>query len=230
MGRFHCAALLLMAFLIAVSIHTQRPSGTVAAASLLQRSLGKFVANYGSLEAAAVGSLFAAEAQGGVATVEGCQTVLVRNFRVTGPTLLDALQSIIKTDPQYRWEVRDDAVDLLPVGPAPPLLSVQIKQFDSKDATTLTDAASLLLQTPEIREVEAKLGFNKNINSVQLGPYAVPPPGESRQPERLLAVRLQNVTALDALNAIVRAHGHSVWVYREWHCRKSNGFRIRFVE
>ena len=53
-------------------------------------------------------------------------------------------------------------------------------------------------------------------------PGAPPPPK--------LNVRLQDVTLLEALNALVRAHEHGLWMYREIHCNSTNHFDIKFTE
>jgi hypothetical protein len=163
---------------------------------------------------------------GGAAMIQGCAEPSNSAVRFHGSTLGEFLEAIVTADPDYRWEVKDGAVNLLPARGVPDLLTVRIGAFDSEDATSVTTAKSFLLALPEVRKRQSELGFNQAISGS--GFHGVPPPGTP--PPARLDVHLQDVTLLEALNALVRANKHGLWIYREIHCDSTNHFDINFTE
>jgi len=141
-------------------------------------------------------------------------------------TLRELLENIVTADPEYRWEVNEGVVNLLPVKGVPELLTLRIAAFDSGDATDVTTAKTFLFALPEVRKRAAELGFDQAIYGSGLS--GIPPAGTPPPPK--LNVRLQDVTLLEALNALVRAHNHGLWMYRETHCESSKHFDIKFTE
>jgi len=43
-----------------------------------------------------------------------------------------------------------------------------------------------------------------------------------------LNVHLRDVTLLDALNAVLRAAQHGLWIYRETHCKSENTYMVYY--
>ena len=165
-------------------------------------------------------------AAGGAVITQGCAEPSNSVVRPQGTTLREVLNEIVTTDPDYGWEVKDGVVNLLPAKGVPDLLTLRIDAFDSGDATSVTTATTFLFALPEVRKRAAELGFDQAIYGS--GPYAVPPGAPPAR--KLLYVRLQDVTLLEALNALVRAHKHGLWIYREIHCKSTNHFDINFTE
>ena len=158
--------------------------------------------------------------------MHGCEKPSDSEVRFHEGTLREALEAIVTADPEYRWEMNDGVVNLLPSRGVPDLLAVRISAFDSGDATNVTTAKAFLLALPEVRKRATELGFDQAI--LESGFHGVPPPGAPPPPK--LDVRLQNVTLLDALNALVRANRHGLWIYRETHCESTKHFDISFTE
>ena len=165
-------------------------------------------------------------AAGGAVITQGCEEPSDSIVRFQGSTLREVLDDIITADPDYRWEVKDGVVNLIPAKGVPDLLTLRIDAFDSGDATSVTTAKTFLFALPEVRKRAVELGFDQAIYGSGL--YAVPP--GARPARKLLNVRLQDVTLLEALNALVRTHKHGLWIYREIHCKSINHFDINFTE
>lgn len=224
----------LSAFSLTVfaSAHNQLPPGASHTQNLLDSNIGNihfdnasapFIFNYALIQAAV---------PGGIVDVSGCPNgpKPVYSFAFADARLRDVLEAIAKHDPLDRWTVENGVVNLLPVKGTPALLDTRIGKFDSKDAATPNEAASLLAQSPEVEQAEKRLGL-KNPFHIQVGlgvarKYGSPIP----KPRSPLALHLRNVTFLDALNALVRAKGSGVWMYREWHCSANNGYSVTFSE
>jgi hypothetical protein len=145
--------------------------------------------------------------------------------RFKGSTLREVLDDIVTADPDYGWEVKDGVVNLLPAKGVPDLLTLRISAFDSGDATSVRTAETFLFALPEVRKRAEELGFDQAIYGSALSAIA---PGAPPAPK--LNVRLQDVTLLEALNALVRAHKHGLWIYYETHCKSTNHFDINFTE
>ncbi len=165
---------------------------------------------------------------GGVAWEKACSPSSLPPLYATGNTLDESLNSIVKADARYRWIRRDGVVNLIPKRGIPLFLRTRIRRFDSKGATNGTSAASSLLRLPEVRKAELALRIDTRLNHIPLGLMPGPTPGKQPSKPRELNIHLRNTTLFGALNSIVRAEGHGVWLYREWHCNGRHGFDISF--
>lgn len=198
---------------------------------LLQKEIGRVDLKQGMLIYAVERTLTAANVPDGVAVVHGCEGEPSRDLPVFGPTLRDALTAIQKVAPDYKWHVTGGVVNVAPRGGFPPLLRTYLREFDSKDASNLTWAASLLIGAPEVGEAKSRLGFIEAPNEIEVGLGMGPKNGTPPAPrERPLAVRCQGCTISEALNAMVRARGHGLWVYDERHCGGISTFHIAFSD
>jgi hypothetical protein len=205
--------------------HQQQAGKPEAEAELLMRPV-KLPSSPLSVNSAFQLAMLSSGAPGGEALTEGCaepSDSAVRPQNVG--TLRDVLEDIVTADPEYRWEVKDGVVNLIPSQRVPDLLTLRISAFDTGDATSVTTAKTFLFGLPEVRKRAAELGFDQAIYGSGLGDVA---PGAPPPPK--LNVRLQDVTLLEALNALVRAHEHGLWMYREIHCNSTNHFDIKFTE
>ena len=73
-------------------------------------------------------ALNAAHVPGGIITRTTCGAEERRDLTPLGPTLRDALDSIVVANPQYRWYLDKDAVNLVPSSDEPTLLDVVIAE------------------------------------------------------------------------------------------------------
>ena len=214
--------LLLGAFPVAG--HQEQPGKPAAEAELLMRP-----ANVGpsplSVNSAIQLAILRSGAAGGAVITQGCAEPSDNIVRFQGSTLREVLDDIVTADPDYGWEVKDGVVNLMPAKGVPDLLTLRIGAFDTGDATSITSAKTFLFALPEVRKRAEELGFDQGVTGT--GPYAVVP---GAPPPPKLNVRLQDATLLEALNALVRAHRHGLWIYYETHCKSTNHFDISFTE
>ena len=205
--------------------HQQQPEKPVSEEELLMRPVA-ISPSPTSVNSAFQSAIMAAHAAGGEVLMQGCaepSNSVVRPKE--GSTLRKLLDDIVAADPDYRWEVKDGVVNLLPAKGVPDLLTLRIGAFDSGDARDAITAETFLFALPEVRQRTDELGLdNAGIVHGLHGflPGAPPPPR--------LKVRLKDVTLLEALNALVRANKHGVWIYREIHCESTNHFDISLAE
>jgi hypothetical protein len=204
--------------------HQEQRGKPEAEAELLTRPV-KLPSSPLSVDSALQLAMLTSGAPGGAVITQGCEEPSNSIVRFQGSTLREVLDDIVTADPDYGWEVKDGVVNLIPAKGVPDLLTLRISAFDTGDATSVTTAKTFLFALPEVREREAELGFDQG--GIGTGPYAIVP---GAPPPPKLDVRLQDVTLLEALNALVRAHKHGVWLYYETHCKSNSHFSINFTE
>lgn len=193
---------------------------------LLARPIGVLTSSPMRLSIAFQVLLESARVPGGMILLEGCE-VQDNIIRISGSTLRDGLRSITHGSPSYRWQARDRTVNLVPASGLPPLLKVRLRVFNSREANTMGWAGSLLAQTHEVQQAKIALGLQEAGTHTFLGAM---PPGTLPKPSAPLSIRLEGVTVLQVLNAIVVAHKGGVWLYREIHCGSTNLFDINFTQ
>ncbi|HKV82819.1 MAG TPA: hypothetical protein VJP02_32020 [Candidatus Sulfotelmatobacter sp.] len=231
-SNFLAIVLGVFALTVFASTRNQLPSETSDSQNFMNRNLGNLHFDKTTTPLVFSYALIRAKTPGGIVDVTGCaeKPTLVYSVAFENAKLHDVLDAIVKRNPLDRWTVDGGVVNLLPVKNSPALLGTRISQFDSKNATTLSEAASLLAQSPEVEQAEVKLGLNNPFH-MQLGLGVARKHGSPIPNSTLpLAVHLENATFMDALNALVRAKGSGVWMYREWHCSANNGYSITFAE
>ena len=220
------ATLVLLLGAFPLAGHHEQPGKPETETELLMRPVANLGSSPLSVNLAIQTAILGSGTAGGAVITQGCAEPSDSVVRPQGGTLREVLDDIVTADPDYRWEVKDGVVNLVPVKGVPDLLTLRISVFDSGDATDVRTAETFLFALPEVRQREAELGFDRAILGSGLSsgvPGAAPPPG-------LLNVRLEDVTLLEALNALVRAHRHGVWLYYETHCKSNNHFSINFTE
>lgn len=143
-----------------------------------------------------------------------------------GVTIRQAMDALVTANPGYKWEMKDGAVNLMPLGGVP-LLDTRIAKFQM-DATGLTIGAVLqdLLSLPEVRERQAALGLES-------GTHAGPGGGGGglvlhpilRQPVPL-HINLQNLSLREAFNKVAGISPNGGWIYRETDCSGAKTFTV----
>lgn len=168
----------------------------------------------------------AAGVPGGVAFVQGCTNEPMQKVKPRGDTLREVLDNITREDPKYVWAVKNGVVDLEPRRGVPALLETSFKTYDSANINDPASAVAFLSSSFEVAHAAAELSLTHNVSGSALGGLSRGP----QPPKKPLGVHLRNVTLLEALNAIVRADKHGVWVYREIHCGSVRTYEISVVE
>jgi hypothetical protein len=166
-------------------------------------------------------SLVTAHVPGGIVTIEHCDDRQASQPTLfTSGSLRDSLQEIVKTNPEYQWQLHDGVVNLLPTRDEPALLTVRINRLKMEDAPTIGAILGELFELPEVRDAIAKL---------QLSPGTKVVFGSGSPPREKYTVECRDVTVREALNAIVRAHGRAVWEYKEQRCDGKIVYTVNFI-
>lgn len=162
-------------------------------------------------------SLNLSRAPGGIVTISGCQeNKLKKNWKPHGQTLGEVLKDIVSADSNYKWEMQDDAINLLPTGGEPPLLRTHVGEFSVTTKSSLA-ALSELQNRPEVKEAMISLNLRGGLTIIMYSPS----PTE-------FSVRFKGGTLRQALNAIAVSRGTDIWDYTEIHCGDRNEVTIRF--
>lgn len=114
---------------------------------------------------------------------------------MTGGTLRDALDTLVRSDPRYLWQSMNGVAVVRPVlASADPdnLLNQPVQDIDWQDVTA----------EEALRNVRALIHGSSNVP---------PTPPVSEHDGRRLSVRVRSGSVLDVLNEIVRAHGELMW-------------------
>jgi hypothetical protein len=132
------------------------------------------------------------------------------------------LDSIVALNPDYKWEMDNGAIDVLPKSGLPPLLSVQVRDFViDKAGTSLTSSVDELLSISEVKEALVRLNIHKPDLSLLLWMSDTAP--------HEIKLELHNVTLLKALNEIAKTYGSAVWEYSESDCGGTKSFSITWI-
>jgi hypothetical protein len=228
-GQVRCGSVVLIATWSLTLTVGSDLSNESSDRELLQSEIGLLDLGRAALTYVLERTLLAADVPGGIAVVHGCEGERPHDFPPLGPTLRDGLVAIEKVAPDYEWRATDGVVNVAPASGFPPLVRTPVQQFHSKDTSTLSAAASLLIAQPDVREAMSRLGFREAPDEIEVGLSAVPKHGTPTAPtERPFAVRCRSCKVYDVLNALVRAKAHGVWVYEERRCGGIKTFRIAF--
>ena len=159
---------------------------------------------------------------GGVVMMQGCDqnTPFVYWNAVQG-TIRQALDDFQANNPEYHWELRGGTLDLLPAAGIPPLLAAKIRNFNLQTTDQQTSAGAavgMLMKLPEVQQAATALHISKSMSGGGL--EAVPDyhSGKTAPLPQLVSVQLQDVSLQDALNAVAKAYGHTMWTYWQRSC------------
>jgi len=128
-------------------------------------------------------------------------------FKLSPSTLAlrDVLDAIVRSEPQYEWNIFDGVVNLDPIREQTPLLNTQLGNVTIENATAL-HMVDTIEDAPEIRRASLSLGFANSGAKEYDGPVG----------QTVASIYCHNCSLRDALNEIVRANGRAVWFYREY--------------
>jgi hypothetical protein len=118
-----------------------------------------------------------------------------RSFAWKQATVKDVIESIVKTEPDYRVEIRNDIVRVIPLGLVPErqnFLKVKIKEFEVVNG--YTDLAILKLR--------GIIGSQKH-SGFSIGAE----PGEPK-----ITIKLRNATVADIMDALAYRSTRKIWI------------------
>ena len=139
-----------------------------------------------------------------------------------GSSLREILDSIVKQEPLYRWEVVDGVINFVPVSDRDPffeaLLSTKVANYEPGKWTVKFELRDAIEKTPEVK----KLLDSKHVELAKYRDYNSYP---SIYTERDVDLRMSNTTVRGILNRIVKVSEHKRWSLG-WRKGEKNVFSI----
>jgi hypothetical protein len=138
-------------------------------------------------------------------------------FKPSGQSARDVLNSIIAIVPRYKWSVEDGVINLFPEADYPPLLGHRLSEFKVENASTRSILDALENRT-EVRKRASELGFDgPQIYTVFIGFVDT----------RKYSLSCRDCSVRDVLNRISRLDGSS-WMYAEYWDEGKKKYRFGF--
>lgn len=173
-------------------------------------------------------SLFRANLPGGFFASECYQPKSYKTGLPAKTDIGEVLNFIDKSDSEYKWEVNEGVINLLPSNTTSVLLNLPLKEFKAENVT-VTEALEILLRKPEVRQKKTELNLDRAVfRYYALGTYYEDP--AKRPVEPRFNFNLQNKNFRQILNIIAKKEGHKKWTYVEKHCGTNKEFGVYFVE
>ena len=116
-------------------------------------------------------------------------------FDMTGATVREALDTLVRSDPRYLWQSMNGVIVVRPV-------------LASADPHNLRNQPVRDINWRDVTAEQAFVNVRKLINESSNVPSTF---AGSDHDARLLSIRVQSGSVLDVLNEIVRAHGELMW-------------------
>jgi hypothetical protein len=143
-------------------------------------------------------------------------------FTLSGLTVRQALDEVVRQDENYQWKQANQMIILYPRHGMPDILNTEIGHLEiNEEKYTLSAASDALLQLPEIKARKAQLKLQEGTKYI-IG-------GIDRLEMLKSKVSMVDVTMYEALNAIARVNGSVVWRYAESHCNGENLVNVTWV-
>ena len=172
-------------------------------------------------------ALLNANLPGGVVAVS-CDASPKKYFVAPQSTSLETLLiNLEQTDPNYRWQLDNGVVNLLPRKGMPMLLETPIKKFNVSNVTG-QEALNLLQEKSEVKIKKAELGLDKAVISINKASSLSLDSEQNNTPT--FNLNLKGATFRQILNEIVKAQGRGTWIYTEKHCGNTSTFSVILIE
>ena len=138
-------------------------------------------------------------------------------------SLKEILDSIVKQEPLYRWDLVDGVINLVPIRNRDPffesLLNTAISNYDPGKWTIKFQLRDAIGSTPEVK----KLLESKNVELARYRDYASYP--SIYTPKEPPDLRMSNTTVRGILNRIIKVSEHKSWAIG-WRQGEKNVFSI----
>lgn len=163
---------------------------------------------------------------GGVAELEGCSGVPAVHFTANqGMTIRGVLDGFVVNNPDYKWQLDGDVINLEP-RTGVPLLDARIRDFqvDTTDKQMTAEAILYdLLKLPGVRQRAAELKLKSGVMTGGPGVYT-----ENPQPRAPVPIRitLKDISLREAFDSVVRTYRHTIWIYVQTECNGEKTYVI----
>lgn len=147
----------------------------------------------------------------------------------TGATLADTMKELVKTNPGYKWEVRQGVVELMPEGGLPELLKTRVGHFEIAPSTHKLDAFDVLTHISSLPGIKARatqLGMSTSGFIGCCGPGGGEDLAHAKDKDAPRQIRIGDVSLRDAFDSVVRAYGHFIWIYKESRCNGKTIYEV----
>ena len=161
-------------------------------------------------------SLVTTRAYGGMAIVTDCAKSRVKEWQPDGKSLEETLNDIVAANHNYRWELQNGSIDLLPTSGEPILLQTPIDKFH----ITTTSSLEALNYIMKQKTVQAAMQYLRLRSGLTIINYL----SSSRE----FVIDFKGGSLRDALNTIAAANGTDIWQYKEIHCGDRHEVTIKF--
>jgi hypothetical protein len=220
--HFTASLILLSVSLLAQAGQIEQTRSGVSDVLALQIKLGN--SEYSSTRDSFFYSMLSTRVPGGMVSIQNCDREHPRRpTPLSSGTLRETLDTIVKGDLEWSWQIDNGVVNLLPVQDGADLLNVYISKFKVENAQSLDAIVDNLLQLPEVKVAIAKLQLIGGTKII-VQPMSVDP---EKRPK--YSVECNDMTVREALNAIARINGRAVWEYKEQHCDGKTVYTLDFV-
>jgi hypothetical protein len=122
-------------------------------------------------------------------------------FYLKDPTLADVLNAVTKSSPLYRWNEKEEFIEVVPLGGSSPFLDTRISNF-RVDYADGAEAVSQLVNLPEVQA---------SMNTMRLR-YRDPANSRAIDAGKKMSFTLQDVTLRQVLNKIANENGSRFWI------------------
>lgn len=224
---------LLITIYLLIQSTGQRPSGNVDNSSTnikpLMVSLPDLTLSGNTLEIF-TSITRAGGMSGGIARIlDGCTRGPQVPLAIKGGTTLgQALDLIAGNDTRSEWHIADGVVDMVPSGPVPPLLRVQIHGFKWDKNASAADGIARLRDSAEVAERARQLGLEMGTYEGSGSAICIRNCTKAPKSEPLWKAE-EDATLLTLLNRVVQAHDRAIWAYSENHCGNTNSFLLETI-
>jgi len=138
-----------------------------------------------------------------------------------GSSLREILDSIVKQEPLYRWEVVDGVINFVPVSGQDPffetLLNTKVANYDPGKWTVKFELRDAIEKTPEVKQFLD----SKNVELAKYRDYISRPSIYTQDVD----LRMSNTTVRGILNRIIKVSEHKRWAIG-WRKGEKNVFSI----
>lgn len=219
------ALTILAALAATIAAYAQRQRPTLQEAQEAMRRHREKTRGTVTARQAVFGVLHGQGAPGGLVIFPQCGEE-TRLTTPVGESLQERLDSFVAAAPQYGWQSENGVINVVPKGGIPPLLNIRVARFRAQNVRTPDEALANLLETPEMSEAMGRPNVGWRLLRGRLGYYGPNP--DTSGGGKVFSVNCDGVTVREALNAIAREHGSTMWTYRGNNCHGVNSFELNF--
>ena len=166
---------ILSSLFLSIVFAPPKETQEIASEDILQRKVPGNELEFHSTPDVFYASLGRTRLPGGMVRLVDCeQDTLMQSWRPSNSPLSQVLDTMVATDPRYRWQMQDGVVNLLPAAGEPTLLKTRLNEFDLEDIGSVREALARLLALPEVKKGMRDLHLKPGI-AIIVGHYQTLP-------------------------------------------------------